>query len=66
MIDHVSDTFVDPLLPLNRLVEEAAKGDSVAVEECSAQFVAHADKLAHVKNSFRIIIISRLIILFFR
>lgn len=50
MIDHVSDTFVDPLLPLNRLVEEAAKGDSVAVEECSAQFVAHADKLAHVRK----------------
>ena len=48
MIDHVSDTFVDPLAPLVRLVDEASKGDTVAVEECSAQFIAHADKLAHV------------------
>ncbi|XP_011409567.2 PREDICTED: catenin alpha-2-like [Amphimedon queenslandica] len=50
MIDHVSDTFVDPLAPLVRLVDDASKGDTVAVEESSAQFVAHADKLAHVTN----------------
>lgn len=58
MIDHVSDTFVDPLAPLVKLVDEASKGDTVAVEECSAQFVAHADKLAHVIYSMIIIIES--------
>lgn len=51
MVDHVSDTFVDPFVPLNRMVEAAFRGDILIVEECSAQFTAHAEKLAHVSDT---------------
>ena len=53
MIDHVSDTFVDPFLPLTRLVASAQLGDSV--DKPSSCFLAHADKLIHVKFSFSIL-----------
>ena len=54
MIDHVSDTFVDPCIPLTRLVAAAQSGNVRAVEECSVQFLNHADKLVHVSDAVSI------------
>lgn len=48
MIDHVSDTLVDPFVPLTRMVTAAEMGNIASVEECSAQFTSHAERLAHV------------------
>lgn len=62
MIDHVSDTFVDPFVPLNRMVEGAFKGEVQTVEECSVQFTAHAEKLAHVSIIYDSIISHTIIV----
>jgi catenin alpha len=47
MIDHVSDTFVDPFIPLNKMVESAQAG---VVDDSSQQFITHADNLVHVAS----------------
>ena len=48
MIDHVSDTFVDPCIPLTRMVAAAKQGNRRNVDNCSEQFLLHAEKLVHV------------------
>ena len=50
MIDHVSDTFVDPCVPLSRMVAAARQGNKRAVDSCSEQFLVHAEKLVHVSK----------------
>lgn len=45
MIDHVSDTFVDPFVPLTRLVLSAQSG---CLDESLNHFTAHTENLIHV------------------
>lgn len=48
MIDHVSDTFVDPCVPLTRMVAAAKQGNKPSVDQCADQFLTHAEKIVHV------------------
>lgn len=57
MIDHVSDTLVDPFVPLKRMVTAAEMGNIASVEECSAQFISHAEQLAHVCKTHKLLIL---------
>lgn len=51
MIDHVSDTFVDPCVPLTRMVASAKQGNRANVDKCADQFLTHAEKIVHVGPS---------------
>ena len=54
MIEHVSDTFVDPCVPLTRLVVAAKQGKRPSVETCSEQFLIHGEKLVQVSSTAHI------------
>lgn len=46
--DHISDTFLDTLVPLMLLVEAAQDGNQKEVEECAIVFTESAAKLEEV------------------
>lgn len=46
--DHISDTFLDTLVPLMLLVEAAQEGNQKEVEECAIVFTEGAAKLEEV------------------
>ena len=46
--DHISDTFLDTLVPLMLLVEAAREGNQKEVEECAIVFSEGAAKLEEV------------------
>ncbi|XP_028414979.1 catenin alpha-2-like [Dendronephthya gigantea] len=48
--DHISDTFLDTLVPLMLLVEAAQDGNQKEVEECAIVFTEGAAKLEEVAN----------------
>lgn len=48
--DHISDTFLDTLVPLMLLVEAAQEGNQKEVEECAIVFTESAAKLEEVAN----------------
>ena len=50
--DHISDTFLDTLVPLMLLVEAAQEGNQKEVEECAIVFTEGAAKLEEVKFVF--------------
>ena len=47
--DHISDTFLDTLVPLMLLVEAAREGNQKEVEECAIVFSEGAAKLEEVR-----------------
>jgi hypothetical protein len=47
-MDHVSDTFLEPNLPLDYLIDAAKSGDQQRLEECIRIFTEHAEKLHDV------------------
>ena len=47
--DHISDTFLDTLVPLMLLVEAAQEGNQKEVEECAIVFTESAAKLEEVR-----------------
>ena len=48
--DHISDTFLDTLVPLMLLVEAAQDGNQKEVEECAIVFTEGAAKLEEVHS----------------
>lgn len=50
VIDHVSDSFLETNVPLLVLIEAAKNGNISEVEELSAVFTEHANKLVEVAN----------------
>lgn len=53
MADHISDTFLDTLVPLMLLVEAAQDGNQKEVEECAIVFTEGAARLEEVRLYFR-------------
>ena len=51
--DHISDTFLDTLVPLMLLVEAAQDGNQKEVEECAIVFTEGAAKLEEVGLIFK-------------
>lgn len=47
-MDHVSDTFLETILPLEDLVDAAKSGDQQRLEECVKIFIEHSEKLHEV------------------
>ena len=47
-MDHVSDAFIDNLLPLISLCEPAQNGDIKGVEKVAPQFMQHAASMQKV------------------
>ena len=48
--DHISDTFLDTLVPLMLLVDAAKDGNQRGVEECAIVFSEGAAKLEEVQS----------------
>lgn len=48
VVDHVSDSFLETLVPLMMLIEAAQAGNEKEVEECAKLFTEHAAKLQEV------------------
>ncbi len=51
MVDHVSDTFVAPNVPLHALIDAARRGNAQLVEETAQIFMEHASKLIEVYST---------------
>ena len=49
-MDHVSDAFVDNLLPLLTLCEPAQTGDTKRVESVAPEFMLHAASMQKVNT----------------
>jgi len=50
VVDHVSDSFLEPDAPLHLLIAAAKEGNEKEVEEHAAVFQEHANKLVEVAN----------------
>merc|ERR1719414_2565675 len=50
VVDHVSDSFLEPDAPLHMLIAAAKEGNEKEVEEHAAVFQEHANKLVEVAN----------------
>ena len=50
VVDHVSDSFLESATPLMMLVDSALAGDERAVNDNSAIFTEHANKLVEVQS----------------
>jgi hypothetical protein len=58
-MDHVSDAFIDNLLPLISLCEPAQSGDVKGVERVAPQFMQHAASMQKVCNFHLYIFITQ-------
>ncbi len=65
MVDHVSDTFVAPNVPLHALIDAARRGNAQLVEETAQIFMEHASKLIEVYST-RLFKSKKIIFTYFR
>lgn len=50
VIDHISDSFIETMLPLESLIEAAKRGDEKQLSEFAQIFMDHAEKLLEVSS----------------